>query len=121
MIKLLRKIARQGKTVISSIHSPNSEGFMLFDKLLILADGHLVFQGEAKLSHEYFSSIGFECPIFSNPADYFMKVFAVNYPMNEQDSKKIALLKDKYDQRISPSVKEECEDIKLLRPSLDFE
>jgi len=43
MIKLLTKIARQGKTVISSIHSPNSEGFMLFDRLMILADGYMVY------------------------------------------------------------------------------
>jgi ABC-type multidrug transport system ATPase subunit len=45
MIKLLQKFARQGKTVISSIHSPNSEGFMLFDKLMILSDGFIVYQG----------------------------------------------------------------------------
>ncbi len=43
MIKLLRRIARQGKTVIASIHSPNSEGFMLFDKLMLLADGNLIY------------------------------------------------------------------------------
>jgi len=81
MIKLLRKIARSGKTVIASIHSPNSEGFMLFDKLMLLADGNLIYQGQAKLSHEYFSSIGFECPIYKNPADYYMKAFSVTYPI----------------------------------------
>ena len=83
IIKLLKKIARSGKTVISTIHSPNSEGFMHFDRLMLLADGHLIYQGDAKISHEYFSSIGFECPMYSNPADHYMKTFAINYPKKD--------------------------------------
>lgn len=85
MIKLLRNLARKGKTVISTIHSPSSEGFMLFDKLMILSDGYMIYQGEAKISYEYFSSFGFVCPNFKNPADYYMKAFAVSYPKKEED------------------------------------
>ena len=121
LLRLLRRIARQGKTVVASVHSPNSEGFLLFDKLLVLADGHLVFQGEAKLAHEYFASVGFECPPFSNPADFFMRAFAVAYPLSEADAAKIAFLKRKYDARIAPSVKQECDEIKLLHPNLDYQ
>jgi ABC-type multidrug transport system ATPase subunit len=104
MIKLLRNLARSGKTVISTIHSPNSEGFFLFDKLLFLADGHLIFQGEARVSHEYFSSVGYECPLFSNPADYYMKAFAVSYPKTDLDQAKIDKLKAFYDEKIANAV-----------------
>eukprot|EP00347_Sterkiella_histriomuscorum_P009865 403339578 len=120
MIKLLKTIARQGKTVISSIHSPNSEGFMMFDKLMLLADGYIVYQGQAKLSHEYFSQIGFQCPKYKNPADYYMKEFSVNYPKSEADENKIAHLRDSYNSRMADSVKNENFNIQLIHPEIDL-
>ncbi|CDW72976.1 abc transporter family protein [Stylonychia lemnae] len=116
IIKLLNKLARKGKTVISSIHSPNSEGFMLFDKLIILSDGHIIFQGQAKLAHEYFCQIGFQCPTFQNPADYYMKTFSQSYPLNDLDQRKIDLLKQSYEIKISEAIALECEELKLLKP-----
>ncbi|CDW89923.1 abc transporter family protein [Stylonychia lemnae] len=121
MIKLLRKIARSGKTVISSIHSPNSEGFMLFDKLILLADGYIIYQGEAKLSHEYFCSIGFECPPYSNPADYFMKAFSVQYPLKDNDLLKIEHLKSSYNERMAEAIIKENHDCQLMHPDLNME
>jgi len=50
-----------------------------------MMDGHIVYQGSAKDSTKYFSSIGYLCPIQSNPSDYFMKVLAVNYPKKLED------------------------------------
>lgn len=44
--KLLRDLAHQeGKTIISTIHQPSSEAFMYFDRLLLMCDGHTVYQG----------------------------------------------------------------------------
>lgn len=47
IVKLLKKLARNGKTVISTIHQPSSESFHLFDRLILMSDGHIVYQGEA--------------------------------------------------------------------------
>ena len=80
---------------------------MLFDKLIMLADGHIIYQGEAKLSHEYFCSIGFVCPPYSNPADYFMKAFSVNYPLKDDDKNKIELLKSSYEERMAKTVEKD--------------
>ena len=57
-----------------------------------MADGYIVYQGEAKKSPLYFSSIGFYCPTFANPADYYMKRLSINYPKTQFDEDKITYL-----------------------------
>lgn len=42
------------------------------DTLMLLALGKIIYFNEAKLAVDYFSSIGYECPEFSCPTDYFM-------------------------------------------------
>lgn len=42
--KLLQKLAHHnGKTIISTIHQPSSQAFAYFDRLLLMADGHIVY------------------------------------------------------------------------------
>jgi ABC-type multidrug transport system ATPase subunit len=49
--KLLHDLARrEGKCVVSTIHSPSSEAFFYFDRVLLMADGYTVFQGPKILS-----------------------------------------------------------------------
>ena len=45
IVKFLVKQARKGKTVIATIHSPNSDAYINFDKLILMCDGHIVYQG----------------------------------------------------------------------------
>ena len=53
--ELLHNLARnKGKTIVSTIHSPSSEAFFFFDRLILMADGHIVYQGDAKDSVAYF-------------------------------------------------------------------
>ena len=65
---------------MSTIHSPSSEAFFYFDKLILMADGNIVYQGDAKESVKYFMDIKMPVPQFANPADYFMKLLSINYP-----------------------------------------
>ena len=44
----------------------------MFDRLMLLAKGKIIFFNEARLAVDYFSGIGYKCPELSNPADYFM-------------------------------------------------
>jgi ABC-type multidrug transport system ATPase subunit len=45
IVKLLIEQARMGKMVISTIHQPGSQIYSLFDRLILMADGHIIFQG----------------------------------------------------------------------------
>lgn len=76
LIKTLTDYAHeQKKTLVATIHQPSSEIFYLFDDLLLLEEGEIVFYGPVESVIEYFTSIGFDFPKYSNPADFlFMNV-----------------------------------------------
>ncbi|KAH9317173.1 hypothetical protein KI387_018942 [Taxus chinensis] len=69
----VRNLARDGRTVIASIHQPSSEVFALFDYLCLLSGGHTVYFGEASSAHEFFDQAGFPCPPRRNPSDHFIR------------------------------------------------
>lgn len=50
IVKLLRQQARRGKTIIATIHQPSSAAFGQFDRLILMQDGNIVYQGSAKSS-----------------------------------------------------------------------
>lgn len=49
---VLRNVSRDGRTVVCSIHQPNSEVFALFDDLFLISGGEIVYFGEAKMAVE---------------------------------------------------------------------
>ena len=54
--QLTRQNAAQGRTVVATIHSPTASAFSLFDDLLMLRDGQLVYAGECgDAAADYFS------------------------------------------------------------------
>ena len=68
---------KDGRTVISTIHQPNSDIFEMFDRLMLLARGKTIYFNKASLAVDYFGSIGHQCPDLSNPADYFMTMMSI--------------------------------------------
>jgi ATP-binding cassette, subfamily G (WHITE), eye pigment precursor transporter len=107
IIKLLIGQARMGKTIISTIHQPNSECFASFDKILLLMEGHTIFQGPARESVDYFKKIGFWCPEYSNPADYFLKEFSYSKLQSLHYEEKVIKLSSSYIDCIAPIVENE--------------
>ena len=88
--KVLQKLAREkGKTIISTIHQPSSQSFALFDRLILMADGHIVYQGPAVESANYFGMFNNSKTKYQNPCDYFMRELSVNYPKTEEDEARI--------------------------------
>ncbi|KAK7314832.1 hypothetical protein VNO77_33360 [Canavalia gladiata] len=69
----LRALARDGRTVIASIHQPSSEVFELFDQLYLLSGGKTVYFGQASEAYEFFAHAGFPCPALRNPSDHFLR------------------------------------------------
>lgn len=74
VILLLKRMSRQGKTIIFSIHQPRYSIFKLFDGLTLLASGRMLFHGQAKNALPYFTSIGYVCEPHNNPADFFLDI-----------------------------------------------
>eukprot|EP01097_Dermamoeba_algensis_P000321 TRINITY_DN1114_c0_g1_i2.p1 TRINITY_DN1114_c0_g1~~TRINITY_DN1114_c0_g1_i2.p1 ORF type:complete len:791 (-),score=199.94 TRINITY_DN1114_c0_g1_i2:246-2618(-) len=72
LIETIGDIAASGRTVITTIHQPSSQMFEKFDKLLLLADGRIIYFGRASDALNYFASLGHFSPPNYNPADFFM-------------------------------------------------
>ncbi len=72
LIDVLRELAMQGKTIITSIHQPSSHIFQSFDQLILLADGKTIFMGKTMNALAYFATLGYQSPGQYNPADYVM-------------------------------------------------
>ena len=77
-----------------------------------------MYQGEAKLSAQYFRGIGFTMPEFSNPADTYMKILAVKYPPTKKDLQKIDYFVKCYKDKVEPGVLEEMKQLTLDAPDL---
>jgi ABC-type multidrug transport system ATPase subunit len=116
--QLLHNLARtKGKTVVSTIHQPNSEAFFYFDRLVLMCDGHIVYQGDAKKSVDYYKLINCPVPKFANPADFFMRLLSVRYPKSQEDLDKLDHMTRHYHALLEKSVKAEGRLIKLDAPA----
>lgn len=48
----------------------------MFDRLVLLAKGKIIYFNKAELAVDYFEKIGYVCPELSNPCDYFMSMMS---------------------------------------------
>ncbi|VAI90460.1 unnamed protein product [Triticum turgidum subsp. durum] len=62
-----------GTTVISLLQ-PAPETYNLFDDIILLSDGHIVYQGPREHVLEFFESMGFKCPDRKGVADFLQEV-----------------------------------------------
>ncbi|KAI9021804.1 P-loop containing nucleoside triphosphate hydrolase protein [Hyaloraphidium curvatum] len=77
VIEVLRDLARRGHTVVCTIHQPAWETFSLFDDLLLLARGGMVYHGPAQGAVAHFEQAGYPIPLHTNPIDYiFLSVLS---------------------------------------------
>ena len=82
VVESLVSLARNyNRTVIFTIHQPRSNIVALFDQLLLLASGKLVYSGEFSKCQYYFTSIGQPCPPGFNIADFLSLWFPFNLPV----------------------------------------
>lgn len=73
LVKLCRDFDR---TIVFTIHQPRSNIVSLFDKLLLLSDGDLVYSGDMMKCNGFFARNGFKCPVGYNIADYLIDLTA---------------------------------------------
>ncbi|XP_067893734.1 broad substrate specificity ATP-binding cassette transporter ABCG2-like [Heterodontus francisci] len=74
VLQLLRRLAKQGKTVIFSIYQPRYSVFKHFDSVTLLTNGKLMYHGPAKHSIDYFKAIGYRFHSHENPVDGILDI-----------------------------------------------
>lgn len=113
-LKRLTTIPSRKTTVIVSIHQPRSDLFQLFDSILLLTKGgNGVYCGPTQELVSYFSGLGYSCPSFANPADFFIDLTSLDFEDDtgvvdeelgkkyEADKKRIDLFIKTFQQRIT--------------------
>ncbi|CAM8960284.1 hypothetical protein QQ045_005472 [Rhodiola kirilowii] len=75
IIKYLKHSTRAlaGTTVISLLQ-PAPETYELFDDVILLCEGQVVYQGPRESAVDFFASMGFRCPQRKNVADFLQEV-----------------------------------------------
>lgn len=91
VMETLKDLAKSGRTIIQTIHQPNSDIFEMFDRLMLLARGKIIYFNEARLAVDYFTKINYKCPELSNPADYFMAIMSIETIESEDTDDRDAL------------------------------
>lgn len=74
VLRTLKGIAREGRTIVATIHQPSSRMFSMFDKFLLLAQGRVVYYGPTKHVVDYLSRVGHPSPLHYNPADFVLEL-----------------------------------------------
>ncbi|XP_030549974.1 ABC transporter G family member 38-like isoform X1 [Rhodamnia argentea] len=62
------------KTALVSLLQPPPETYELFDDIILLSEGQIVYQGPRECVLEFFESMGFRCPDRKGVADYLQEV-----------------------------------------------
>ena len=57
LMQCFREMVNQDKTVIAAMHHPNERVFQLFDTILLLAQGRVIYLGDAVNAVKYFTSL----------------------------------------------------------------
>ncbi|XP_078041379.1 ATP-binding cassette subfamily G member 4 [Augochlora pura] len=79
VLNLLKLLARQGRTIICTIHQPSASLFQLFDVVYVLAKGECLYHGATDKLVPYLEYIKLPCPMYHNPADYIIELACGEY------------------------------------------
>lgn len=69
-IRLLRELARQGRTIVCTIHQPSATIYNYFDSIYVLAKGQCCFQGSPQATIPFLRLAQLDCPRHYSPSDY---------------------------------------------------
>lgn len=87
VVESLAQLAKNcQRTIILTIHQPQSNIVSMFDQLVLLGNGgRLIYSGPFEACHEYFAQIGHPCPAGYNIADFLIDLtmkYRSNHPKN---------------------------------------
>ncbi len=72
VLKVLKRLAQEGHTIIFTIHQPSHLLFSQLDRLIVLNYGETIYQGPADGVSSYLLRLGVEVPSGSTVSDFMM-------------------------------------------------
>ncbi|EJW02858.1 hypothetical protein EDEG_02738 [Edhazardia aedis USNM 41457] len=84
IVKLLKRLAQEGKTILMTIHQPSNLIAQIFDCFFIMTKGSSIFQGSYDECVQFFKDNGYNLPENTNPFDYFLDLISVDTTSEEK-------------------------------------
>ncbi|KAL0831044.1 hypothetical protein ABMA28_001927 [Loxostege sticticalis] len=78
-VSLLKRVARGGRTVVCSLHTPSARLFAEFDHVYVVTDGRCAYQGTSGGVVPFLNELQLPCPTTYNPADFIIEVSSGEY------------------------------------------
>nr|GME18056.1 pleiotropic drug resistance protein 2-like [Ipomoea batatas] len=79
IVKYMRQLVHiMDVTMIISLLQPTPETYDLFDDIILLSEGQIVYQGARENVLEFFENMGFKCPERKGTADFLQEVTSKN-------------------------------------------
>lgn len=78
VLNILRTEANMKKTIVISIHQPTEPMLKYLDKIILLSNGHIVFDGTIPECIEFYKSVGFNLHGNVLPTDFFIEKIKLN-------------------------------------------
>ncbi|XP_054655247.1 ATP-binding cassette sub-family G member 8 isoform X3 [Dunckerocampus dactyliophorus] len=86
LVITLSRLARGNRLVLLSVHQPRSDIFQLFDLVVLLSSGSAVYCGAARDMVPYFTALGYPCPRYCNPSDFYVDLISIDRRSPEQEA-----------------------------------
>lgn len=85
IVEVLHGLAKEGRTIIFTIHQARSDLWHHFGNILLLArGGSAVYAGKTEYMLDWFAGLGYTCPRHTNPADFALDLVTVD--LRRQDA-----------------------------------
>jgi ABC-type multidrug transport system ATPase subunit/ABC-type multidrug transport system permease subunit len=80
VVRLIKNLIQQRDIpCILSLHQPRSSIFKMLDTLILLAPGgNVCYMGKASDAVQYFSKLGYPCPVETNPAEFLLDLVSID-------------------------------------------
>uniref|UniRef100_A0A7N6F5X7 ATP-binding cassette sub-family G member 8 n=1 Tax=Anabas testudineus TaxID=64144 RepID=A0A7N6F5X7_ANATE len=94
LVITLSRLARGNRLVLLSVHQPRSDIFQLFDLVVLLSSGSAVYCGAAREMVPYFTALGYPCPRYCNPSDFYVDLISIDRRSSEREAECLERAKD---------------------------
>jgi ATP-binding cassette, subfamily G (WHITE), eye pigment precursor transporter len=78
LLMTFREMVNADRTVVATMHQPSAEAFRLFDSLMLLSKGRVIYSGRISNATDFFVNSPYQYFLgnFSNPADFLAEISA---------------------------------------------
>ncbi|KAG8931848.1 hypothetical protein FRC02_002035 [Tulasnella sp. 418] len=99
LLLTLSQLAKRNRTVVLTLHQPRSSAFPLFDRILLLSKGRVVYSGHRQRCFPWFASLNHVPGSDVNPLDWLIDVSTVDTRegREEESRQRVAALIDSWE------------------------